>query len=46
MPDVQPKPDLADVPMQPAPTAEQVDRDEEPTGTNPADPEDLTLPTE
>ena len=48
MPDVRPKPDLADVPMKPAPSPDAVDRGEEPTDTDPADPPaaDMTLPTE
>jgi len=48
MPDVQPKPDLADVPMKPAPTPDTVEREEEPVGTDPDNPpaEDLTLPAD
>ena len=45
MPDVRPKPDLADVPMKPAPSPEAVDREEEPIGTDPP-AADVTLPTE
>ncbi|SFP74648.1 hypothetical protein SAMN04488241_106173 [Sphingomonas rubra] len=48
MPDVQPTPDLADVPMKPAPSPDEVTREEDPTGTDPENPPatDVTLPTE
>ncbi len=48
MPTVEPKPDLADVPMKPAPSPVDVDREEDPQGDDPTNPpaEDLTLPTE
>lgn len=46
--DVQPAPDLADVPMKPAPDPADVDQNTNAVGDRPADPpaEDLTLPTE
>ena len=48
MPDVEAKPDLADVPMKPASDQSVGDDDAVPGGDDPADPpaEDLTLPTE
>jgi hypothetical protein len=51
MPDpahVDPTPDLADVPMKPAPDPGSVDAPDEVEGTDPHDPpaEDVTLPTE
>jgi len=48
MPDVEAKPDLADVPMKPASDQSVGDDDAVPDGDDPADlpAEDLTLPTE
>ncbi len=48
MSNVEPRPDLADIPMKPAPSPRGIERDEDPRGDDPKNPpaEDLTLPTE